>query len=194
MAANGNDIALGSPAAPFRLPEPSTGKTVALDDFKDAKAVLVAFYSNRCPFVVHIRESFNDLARDYAQRGLAVIAINANDVETHPLESAEKIAEEVAEHGLVFHYLRDDSQDIARAYEAACTPDLFLYDQERKLFYHGQFDDSRPKGEEAATGRDLRAAVDRLLSGQSAPAEQKSAIGCGIKWKAGQEPAWHAAA
>lgn len=184
-----NDIPLGTRAPNFRLPD-AAGTLRSLEDYSDAKAILVAFISNRCPFVVHIREAFADFAREYAPRGLQVIAINSNDDAAYPEETAVRNGAEAREHGYVFPYLKDRDQSAAHAYTAACTPDFFLFDAGRALFYHGQFDDSRPKNGLPVTGADLRRAVDLALAGASAPAEQKFSIGCNIKWSAGNEPAW----
>lgn len=180
-------IEIGAKAPSFRLPEPLTGREVALEDYTDAKAVVVAFISNVCPFVVLIREELNRLAKDYAARGVQVIAINSNAQEIKPDETAEKVAEEARAHGYAFPYLRDETQVVAEAYEAACTPDLYVYDGARTLFYHGQFDDARPGNGVPSTGADLRGALDRLLAGQAAPDAQKSSIGCNIKWRDGDD-------
>lgn len=182
-----NPIEIGAPASAFRLPEPLTGRTVALDDYADAKAVVVAFISNVCPFVVLIREELNRLARDYAPKGVQVIAINSNAQEIKSDETAEKVAEDARTFGYVFPYLRDETQVVADAYQAACTPDLYVYDGARRLFYHGQFDDARPGNGIAASGSDLRGALDRLLAGQTVPEVQKPSIGCNIKWRDGDD-------
>jgi len=182
-----NSLALGTPAPAFSLPDPS-GKAVSLEDFASAPALLVAFISNRCPYVKLIREALAAFAAEYQPRGLAVVAINANDFDTHPEETPEKTAEEAAAFGYGFPYLVDADQTVAQAFQAACTPDFFLYDRNRGLYYHGQFDDARPNGEVPVTGRDLRAAVDRLLAGEEAPSGQKNSIGCNIKWRPGNEP------
>lgn len=178
---------VGAAAIPFSLPEPLTGKTVALDDFKDAKAVLVAFISNVCPAVKLINAEFNKFAKEYADKGLQIIAINSNAQEIKEGETFEGVAEVARAEGYVFPYLRDESQQVAQAYDAACTPDLYLYDGKRTLFYHGQFDDARPKNGVTPTGADLREAVDLLLAGKSSPAVQKAAVGCNIKWRDGDD-------
>lgn len=180
-----NPITLGAKAKPFTLPEPLTGKTVSLDSFPEAKAVLVAFISNVCPSVKLIAQEFNQFAKDYAERGLQVIAINSNASEIKEGETTEGVAEEARAQGYFFPYLRDEEQRIAEAYDAACTPDFFLFDGKRELFYHGQFDDARPKNGVPVTGADLRSAVDALLTGHAAPVEQKQSIGCNIKWRDG---------
>jgi peroxiredoxin len=184
-----NDIPLGTRAPSFALPDAS-GAMRSLEEFGDAKAVLVAFISNRCPFVLHIRDAFAVFAAEYARKGLQVIAINSNDEAAYPEEGQARLAEEAARYGNAFPYLKDGAQTVARAYTAACTPDFFLFDRDRKLFYHGQFDDSRPKNGLPVTGADLRRAVDLALAGEAAPSEQKFAIGCNIKWTVGNEPSW----
>jgi peroxiredoxin len=184
-----NEIAIGTRAPAFQLPD-SAGVDHALEDFSGAKALLVAFLSNRCPYVVHIREAFAAYARDYAAKGVRVVAINSNDALAHPEESIAALGKEATQFGYQFPYLKDESQDVAKAFGAACTPDLYLFDGALKLFYHGQFDDSRPSNGVAVTGADLRAATDRILAGKQSPAEQKNAIGCNIKWLSGAEPAW----
>jgi peroxiredoxin len=185
---------LGTPAPDFRLPDPS-GRLVARDDFRDAPALLVAFLCNHCPFVKHVRDGFAAFAREYRDKGLAIVAVNANDVAAYPDDRPEKMAEEARAAGYVFPYLFDESQQVARAYGAACTPDFFLYDRDRKLAYRGQFDGARPGNGEPVTGTDLRAAADALLAGRAPAAEQRPSIGCNIKWRPGNEPAsWGARA
>jgi peroxiredoxin len=180
-------ITLGTAAPPFRLPDTS-GRTVSLDDFK-GKPVLVAFICNHCPFVKHIRRELARFGRDYQEKGLAIVAINSNDVSSYPDDSPERMKQEARNVGYTFPYLFDESQAVARAYGAACTPDFFLYDKKHELADRGQFDDSRPSNGKPVTGADLRAAADAALAGRPAPAEQKPSIGCNIKWKAGGAPA-----
>jgi peroxiredoxin len=182
-------LPLGTVAPDFRLPDTS-GKTVSLSDFKDASALLVVFMCNHCPYVKHIRAGLAQLARDYLPRGLAMVGINANDAANFPDDSPARMAEEVKSAGYVFPYLCDESQAVAKAYHAACTPDLFLFDRSRRLVYRGQFDDSRPRSDVPVTGRDVRAALDAVLSGKPVPAEQKPSMGCNIKWKPGNEPVY----
>jgi thiol-disulfide isomerase/thioredoxin len=184
-------LPLGTPAPDFSLPEPATGGTVALDDFRGSPALLVLFISNHCPFVKHIREALARFASGYRSRGLACVAIGANDVVNYPDDGPARIAEEVNTFGYSFPYLYDESQATAKAYRAACTPDFFLFDAGRKLVYRGQFDGSRPGNAVPVTGADLRAAVDAVLAGQPVSAEQKPSIGCNIKWKPGNEPDYH---
>ena len=177
-------VALGTPAPDFKLPD-TTGKLVALNDFKSAPALLVVFMCNHCPFVKHIRAGLAQFARDYQPRGLAMVGINANDVANYPEDSPAKMAQEVKAAGYTFPYLYDEPQGVAKAYRAACTPDFFLYDGQRRLVYRGQFDDSRPSNGRPVTGADLRAAVDAVLAGKAVAPDQKASIGCNIKWKRG---------
>lgn len=188
-----NPITLGTRAADFSLPD-ADGNLVTLSKFEDSPALLVVFISNRCPFVVLIREALARFASDYAGRGLAVVAINSNDAEAHPEEAIERLGAEVKAHGYSFPYLKDASQAVAKAYGAACTPDFFLYDREHRLAYHGQFDDARPGNGKDVTGADLRAAVEAVLKGEAADARQVPSIGCNIKWTAGNEPSWFSTA
>ena len=182
-------LALGTKAPEFRLPDPS-GKLVSSHDFDKAPALLVAFICNHCPYVKHIRTSFTDLAKRYQERSVAIVAISSNDVEAFPDDSPEKMAEESKSAGYTFPYLYDETQEVAQAYTAACTPDFFLFDEKRKLVYRGQLDDSRPDNGKPVTGRDLRNAIDAVLAGKRVPEEQKASIGCNIKWKPGNEPGY----
>jgi peroxiredoxin len=182
-------LALGTAAPDFRLPDPS-GRIVSRDDFREAPALLVMFLCNHCPYVKHIRDGLSHFARDAQGRGLAIVAINSNDVRSYPDDRPEKMAEEARAAGYVFPYLFDETQAVAKAYQAACTPDFFLFDRSRQLVYRGQFDASRPGNEVPVTGEDLRAAVDALLAGREVEAEQRPSLGCNIKWKAGNEPAY----
>lgn len=178
---------LGMKAPDFRLPDPS-GRMVSLEDFRGAPGLLVMFICNHCPFVKHIRTGLAQFARDSQAKGLAIVAINSNDAESYPDDRPEKMAEEIASVGYTFPYLYDETQEVAKAYRAACTPDFFLFDRERKLVYRGQFDASRPGNGRPVNGADLRAAVDAVLAGRPLPAEQIASIGCNIKWKRGCEP------
>ena len=178
---------LGREAPDFRLPD-TDGEMVSLSDFDAAPALLVVFMCNHCPYVKHIQQELAAFAREYREKGLAVVGINANDVEAQPEDRPERMAEVKREVGYPFPYLYDESQEVARAYGAACTPDFFLFDGERELFYRGQFDDSRPGGDVPVTGADLREAADRVLAGEDPPPDQKASAGCNIKWKPGNEP------
>ena len=179
--------ALGMTAPDFVLPDPG-GRTVTLGDFAEAPGLLVAFICNHCPFVKHIREELARSVRRYQEMGLAVVAINSNDAEAFPGDSPEMMAKEVEEFGYTFPYLVDEDQSIAKAYHAACTPDLFLFDGERRLVYRGQFDGSRPGNDVPVTGADLGAAVEALLRGDPISPDQQPSIGCNIKWREGNEP------
>jgi peroxiredoxin len=190
-AIQSNDIKLGTPAPDFALPDAS-GKIHQLEDFATSPSLLVAFICNHCPYVKHIRCEFAALTRDFAPKGLAVVAINANDEVTYPEDSLPNMAKEARAQGYMFPYVQDKSQEVAKAYRAACTPDFFLFDRNRRLFYHGQFDASRPSNGQPVTGADLRGAVERLLKGEAPPTNQAPSIGCNIKWRAGAEPAWFA--
>ncbi len=180
---------LGTVAADFSLPD-TNGKSVSLADFKDAPALLVVFMCNHCPFVKHILGGLAELARVYQGRGVAVVGINSNDVAKYPDDSPQKMVEEVAAAGYTFPYLFDEKQEVAKAYQAACTPDFFVFDGDQRLVYRGQLDDSRPDSGIQVTGKDLRAALNAVLAGQPALENQKPSMGCNIKWKPGNEPAY----
>ncbi len=184
-------LELGTPAPDFQLPEPASGQRVSLKQFKD-QPLLVAFICNHCPYVILIRQALRDLAAEYQTKGVAVVAINANDVANYPDDSPEKMIEEVQTQGYTFPYLYDASQNVAKAYQAACTPDFFLFDKQHKLFYRGQFDNARPGNNIAVTGTDLRHALDQLLDNLYPPAGQTPSLGCNIKWKTGNEPDYYA--
>ena len=183
-----NMMPLGTAAPSFRLPA-TDGSTVSNDDFAEAQLLLVAFICNHCPYVQHIRDELAALGRDYQSRSqnqsLGMVAINSNDVVAYPEDSMEKMQEEVAQRGYTFPYLLDESQEVARAFDAACTPEFYLFDRQRQLIYRGQFDDSRPGNGIPVTGQDLRQALDAALAGKPVAAEQKPSVGCNIKWKAG---------
>jgi len=188
MAATPSTMApLGMQAPDFTLPD-AHGKSYSLSDFREAPALLVAFICAHCPYVVHIRTEFASFAREYQAKGLAVVAVASNDVAQYPQDGPEGMAREAEEAGYAFPYLFDETQEVAKAYRAACTPDLFLFDGDRKLVYRGQFDDSRPGSDIPVTGKDLRGAADAVLEGRSVPEEQRSSIGCNIKWKPGNAP------
>jgi len=180
-------LPLGTTAPDFKLPD-TNGKTVALADFKDKAALVVIFMCNHCPYVVHIRSGLAQLAQDYAQKNVAIVGINANDVKNYPADSPAKMKQEAADAGYTFPYLYDETQAVAKAYRAACTPDIFLFDRSRRLVYRGQFDASRPGNGIPVTGKDLRAALDAVLAGKPTSEFQVASIGCNIKWKAGNAP------
>lgn len=180
-------LPLGTKAHDFQLPDTS-GKTVSLSDFKGAPALAIIFMCNHCPYVKHIRSGLAQLARDYSNRGVAFVGISSNDVANYPADSPQKMAEEVKAAGYTFPYLYDESQAVAKAFRAACTPDFYVFDKDQRLVYRGQLDDSRPGNGVPVTGRDLRAAIDAVLADKPVPATQKPSIGCNIKWKPGNEP------
>ena len=181
-------LLLGTSAPEFRLPDPSTGKIVECCDFASSPLLLVMFLSNHCPYVRHVRDGLAFCVREYQSRGVAAVAINCNDVARYPDDSPEMMAEEVRSAGYTFPYLFDESQAVAKAYRAACTPDFFLFDRARKLIYRGELDESRPGNGVPVTCADLRAAFDAGLSGRAAANRQKPSMGCSIKWKPGNAP------
>jgi peroxiredoxin len=180
-------LPLGTPAPDFRLVNVD-GREVSLTDFKDAPALLVIFMCNHCPFVIHVADELAKLTREYMGRGVAVVGINSNDASQYPADSPERMVAEAEERGYPFPYLYDETQEVAHAYHAACTPDFFLFDRNKRLFYRGQLDASRPQSGIAVTGRDLRLALDAALAGEDPPQEQLPSLGCNIKWKPGNEP------
>jgi len=181
---------LGMQAPDFTLPD-FRGEEHSLSDFQDAAALLVAFICYHCPFVIHIREEFAAFAREYQEKGLALVAIASNDVAQYPQDGPDGMARESKEAGYTFPYLFDETQEVAKTFRAACTPDFFLFDGDRKLVYRGQFDDSRPGNGIPVTGKDLRSAADAVLAGRPVPEEQRSSIGCNIKWKPGNAPEYY---
>ena len=182
-------LPLGTKAPNFSLVNVD-GTTVSLGDFEGAPALLVMFICNHCPYVKHVADQLAQLGRDYVPRGVAIVAISSNDVATHPADSPEQMVAEADERGYIFPYLYDDTQDVAKAYHAACTPDFFLFDKEQKLVYRGQLDSSRPDSGIPVTGEDLRAALDAVLAGKKPSDDQKASLGCNIKWAPGKEPAY----
>jgi peroxiredoxin len=182
-------LPLGTRAPDFALPA-TTGRTVSLRDFQKAPALLVVFMCNHCPFVKHVRRELAALAREYQDKGVGVVGINSNDTEKYPDDSPSMMAREVEEAGYTFPYLFDETQEVAQSYRAACTPDFFLFDRERKLVYRGQLDSSRPSNGEPVTGADLRAALDAVLEGRPVAGMQRPSVGCNIKWKPGNEPGY----
>ena len=177
---------LGSVAPGFSLPD-TTGRRVGLEEFAGAPALVVVFMCNHCPFVKHVRSELARFAREAQRRGVAVVGINSNDVAGHPEDSPVRMAAEALEAGYTFPYLFDETQEIARTYHAACTPDFFLFDHSRRLVYRGQFDDSRPGNSRPVTGADLRQALEAVLAGRPVDLKQTPSIGCNIKWKPGTE-------
>ena len=187
-AVNSTMLELGTKAPKFSLPDTVTGKNVQLKDFRGNKALLVMFISNHCPYVKNIKEGITEYAKDYLPKGVGIVAISSNDVENYPDDSPEKMKEDAEKYGYPFPYLYDEIQEVAKAYKAACTPDLFLFDEKHELVYRGQFDSSRPGNDEPVTGEDLREATDKVLAGEEVPEDQAPSIGCNIKWKEGNEP------
>lgn len=184
-------LALGTPAPEFSLPEPLTGKTLSLANFSHSQALLLVFMCNHCPYVLHIHKQLNDLIREYLPKGLAAVAINANDVANYPDDSPEKMADLSLKMDYCFPYLFDEDQSVAKTYKAACTPDFFLFDKDMKLAYRGQFDASRPNNGQPVSGSDMRAAFDAVLAGKTIPeTQQLPSMGCNIKWKADNEPVY----
>jgi peroxiredoxin len=180
-------LPLGVKAPNFSLPD-TQGSLISLPYFVDATALLVVFLCNHCPYVKHVAAGLAELARDYQRRGVAVVGINSNDADAFPDDSPAKMVEEVKNRGYTFPYLYDATQEVAKAYHAACTPDFFVFDRKRQLVYRGQMDSSRPGSDVPVTGEDLRAALDAVLAGQPVSANQKPSLGCNIKWKPGNEP------
>lgn len=180
-------LPLGAQAPDFNLPD-ADGKTWSLDDFPGAKAYLVIFMCNHCPYVKHVRHELAELARDYQAKGVAVVGINSNDTANYPEDSPAKMKEEVKDVGYTFPYLYDETQETAKAYRAACTPDFYVFDSAKKLVYRGQMDDSRPGNGKPVTGADLKTALDAILEGRAVPEDQTPSVGCNIKWKRGNEP------
>jgi peroxiredoxin len=192
MAATSTMISLGTPAPFFKLPDVH-GKTVSLGDFKTAPALLVIFMCNHCPYVKHVQKALVSLIKEYQAKGVAVVGISANDPASHPEDGPQAMVKEAKAAGYTFPYLYDESQEVAKAYRAACTPDFFLFDKQRKLVYRGQMDSSRPGNNVPITGTDLRHALDAVLAGKAVPAEQRPSMGCSIKWKPGNEPEYQKA-
>jgi peroxiredoxin len=197
MAVSSTMLALGTPAPDFALPDVATGQTVRLADFAEKKALLVMFACAHCPYVVHVQPELARLARDYAQQDIGIVAITANDVAQYPQDAPAACAEFARAAGWTFPFLYDESQAVAKAYTAACTPDFFLFDAHRRLVYRGQLDGSRPgrgpgrPGAGELNGADLRAAIDAVLADRAVSADQRPSIGCNIKWKPGNEPDYY---
>ena len=188
MAKESTMLALGTPAPEFSLPDVVSGETITLETFAGRRALLVMFISRHCPYVKHVQDELARLGRDYAGRDVGVVAICANDPGQKADDAPESLREQAEQVGFGFPYCFDESQATAKAYTAACTPDFFLFDQDRRLAYRGQLDDSRPNSGKPVTGRDLRAALDAVLAGQPVEGQQRPSVGCGIKWRPGNEP------
>jgi peroxiredoxin len=186
-------LELGTEAPDFQLPDVVTGRNVSLDTFADKRGLLVMFICRHCPYVKHVQEELARLGRDYLDRDVGIVAISSNDAAEHPDDAPASLKEMAQELGFVFPYCYDESQEAAKQYSAACTPDFFLFDRERRLVYRGQLDDSRPNSGKPVTGRDLRAALDAVLADEPVKSEQMPSLGCNIKWKAGNEPEYFGA-
>jgi peroxiredoxin len=176
-------LALGTPAPPFSLPDVISGKTVSLEDFKHKQGLLVMFICRHCPYVKHVQKELARLGHDYQSKPLGILAISSNDAGAYPDDAPDKLKEMAIELGFTFPYCYDETQDVARAFTAACTPDFFLFDKDLKLAYRGQFDGSRPGNNALVTGQDLRSAIEAVLAGRAVTSNQKPSIGCNIKWR-----------
>lgn len=183
-------LPLGSPAPDFALPDVTTGKTITLSDFQGKAGLLVIFMCRHCPFVIHVQDELAKLGADFVPQNLGIVGISANNVATHPGDAPDKLREMAAELGFNFPILYDESQAVAKSYQAACTPDFFLFDPAFKLVYRGQLDDARPGNDQPVTGQDLRAAIAAVLANEPVNPAQKPSIGCNIKWKPGNEPSY----
>jgi peroxiredoxin len=183
-------LPLGTTAVDFRLPDVVSGKTYSLKDFADKKVLVVMFICQHCPYVQHIKKELAKLGRDYAKKDAAIVAISSNDADNYPDDSPKELAKFAKAEGFTFPLLYDESQEVAKAYTAACTPDLYVFNKERQLVYRGQLDDSRPSTNKPVTGKDLRAAIDAVLADKPVAQDQRPATGCNIKWKPGNEPAY----
>jgi peroxiredoxin len=188
MAATSTMTDLGSRLPSFALPDVTTGRVVSDADVTGTRALLVMFICRHCPYVAHVREEIARLAVDYADADLSIVAISSNDPQAYPEDAPESLAEEARQAGYRFPYLFDETQEVAKAFGAACTPDFFLYDASRQLVYRGQLDDSRPRNGVPVTGKDLRAAIDAVLDDRAVSPDQRASVGCSIKWKPGNEP------
>ena len=183
-------LELKTKAPDFKLPDVISGKTLSLSSFASKKALLVMFICRHCPYVVHIKKELSRLGKDYAAKDIAIVAISANDAQTHPDDAPDQLKAMAKEEGFTFPFLYDESQEVAKAYTAACTPDIFLFNKNRELVYRGQLDESRPGNSKPVTGKDLRAAIDAVLADKPVNANQVPSIGCNIKWKPGNEPSY----
>jgi peroxiredoxin len=185
--------ALGTKAPEFSLPDVVSGRTITLASFGDDRALLVMFICRHCPYVKHVQSELSRLGTDYRGRGVGIVAISSNDAVSYPDDAPERLKEMAVELGFTFPVCFDETQEVAKAYTAACTPDFFLFDRARTLVYRGQLDDSRPDSGRPVTGRDLRAALDAVLAGRPVNADQRPSLGCNIKWKAGNAPRYFGA-
>jgi len=183
-------IPIDTVAPAFSLPNIVSGRTISISDFSDSKGLLVMFICNHCPYVKHVADEIAKIGQDYADQQLGIVAISANDIETHPGDAPDRMKQEAQSRGYVFPYLYDETQEVAKAYSAACTPDFFLFGADMKLVYRGQLDDSRPGNGLPVTGKDLRGAIDAVLAGKKPATPQRPSVGCNIKWKRGNEPVY----
>ena len=183
-------LPLGTAAPEFSLTDTVSGKKLILASFKDKKALLVMFICNHCPYVKHLKPALAQLGKDYAGKDVAIVGISANDPGSHPDDAPDRLAADAKASGYAFPVLFDDTQKVAQAYKAACTPDFYVFDASRKLAYRGQFDSSRPGNNQSVTGADLRGALDAVLAGKVPAAKQQPSMGCNIKWRAGNEPGY----
>jgi peroxiredoxin len=183
-------LPLGTAAPDFALPSVVSGEIITLDTFADDPALLVMFICRHCPFVKHVEQELARIGKDYISQGLGIVAISANSLQTHPQDGPEHLKAQAEEVGFTFPYCFDETQAVAKAYSAACTPDFFVFDQAKTLVYRGQLDDSRPSNGLPVTGQDLRAALDTVLAGQAMAGTQKPSVGCNIKWTPGNAPTY----
>ena len=184
-------LALGTKAPDFSLPDVVSGKTISLATFTDQQALLVMFICQHCPYVQHVKDALARLGKEYAKQAIGIVAISSNDAANYPDDAPDQLASMANALGFTFPFCYDETQQVAKAYTAACTPDFFLFDARRQLVYRGQLDESRPGNGKPVTGRDLRAAIDAVLSGQRVNPNQMASLGCNIKWKKGREPAYY---
>ena len=189
-AVNSTMLELGTDAPPFKLPDTISGNIYIKEGFRGNKAFLVVFMCNHCPYVKLIKKALVDYAEDYMPKGVGMVAISSNDADKYPDDSPKDMQEDARKFGYPFPYLYDETQEVAKAYKAACTPDFFLFDENMRLVYRGQFDDARPGNDVEPDGSDLRKATDQVLAGEAVPEEQTPSIGCNIKWKPGNEPGY----
>ena len=183
-------LALGTAAPVFQLPDVMTGRVISLETFKDKHSLLVMFICQHCPYVQHVKAELARLGKDYASKSVGIVAISSNDAANYPDDAPEQLKKMAKQEGFTFPFCYDETQEVAKIYTAACTPDFFLFDAQRRLVYRGQLDESRPGSGKPVTGRDLRAALDAVLAGKPIGPTQRASIGCNIKWKPGHEPAY----